>query len=108
MKRWFHGFLSSKEAEFLIKSAKCPDGTFLVRFSKSKPGSFAMAFKRGSGTPKSGCKHILIESCQPDGFKLSEVENQGTIKTFSSLHDIIRHYSFILKQPFVSDLPQKE
>jgi hypothetical protein len=39
---WFHGFLSSNEAEKLLE--KHLPGTFLIRFSKSKAGSFALAY----------------------------------------------------------------
>lgn len=42
---WFHGFLSSTEAEKLLEAQ--PPGTFLIRFSKSKAGSFAIAYVEG-------------------------------------------------------------
>jgi hypothetical protein len=39
---WFHGFLTSREAELLLEDQ--PIGTFLIRFSRSSGGSFALAF----------------------------------------------------------------
>jgi len=98
---WFHGFLSSRESELLMTVGGEPDGTFLIRFSKSKPGSFALAFVKGRTV-----KHILIESSMPEGFHISDAAT-GSIKRFKSLQEIIDHYHFVLKHPFISDLPKK-
>lgn len=38
---WFHGFLSSADAQRSLKGK--PDGTFLFRFSTSNPGSYALS-----------------------------------------------------------------
>ena len=50
--RWFHGFLSSVEAERLLE--RQPVGTYLIRFSKSRSGSFAIGYvdanNRSNGT----------------------------------------------------------
>jgi hypothetical protein len=52
---WFHGFLSSIEAEKLLEGQS--PGTFLIRFSKSKAGSFAIAYVEG---PKSTGSFFLV------------------------------------------------
>jgi hypothetical protein len=80
-----------------------PDGTFLVRFSKSKPGSFALAFLKDSVV-----NHILVESFMPEGFKVLTQDTSGVPKIFKTLHELISHYSFVLKYPFHSDLPKQE
>ena len=69
---WFHGFLSGRESELLMKNQCEPDGTFLVRFSKSKPGSFALAFLKDGVV-----NHILIESCMPEGYKILTQDSLG-------------------------------
>ena len=69
---WFHGFLSGRESELLIKNHCEPEGSFIVRFSKSKPGSFALAFLRDGHV-----NHILVESLQPEGFKILTQETSG-------------------------------
>ncbi|KAL6069950.1 Phosphatidylinositol 3-kinase regulatory subunit gamma [Balamuthia mandrillaris] len=97
---WFHGFLSSREATLLLEQQ--PIGTFLIRFSRSSSGSFALAVVNSPGN----VLHILIESAQPDGFKIEEEDGEGT-KIFGTLEDIIDHYSVFLKFPFNSDLPRE-
>eukprot|EP01087_Luapelamoeba_hula_P024516 TRINITY_DN9358_c0_g1_i1.p1 TRINITY_DN9358_c0_g1~~TRINITY_DN9358_c0_g1_i1.p1 ORF type:complete len:557 (+),score=92.16 TRINITY_DN9358_c0_g1_i1:184-1854(+) len=97
---WFHGFLSSREAELLLEEQ--PVGTFLIRFSRSSGGSFALAFVQA---PRK-VLHILIRSAKPDGFHIDEEETSGH-KTFASLPDIIGHYHVYLSSPFVSDLPRE-
>jgi len=52
-------------------------------------------------------RHILIESNMPTGLSVSEQENTGTSRIFKSLHEIIAHYNFVLKNPFISTLPGK-
>ena len=54
--RWWHGYLSSEEADFLLRGM--PAGTFLGRMSVSNPGSFAIAFVDSSGK----VNHILVKS----------------------------------------------
>lgn len=53
---WFHGFLTSREAELLLED-QWP-GTFLIRFSRSSGGSFALAFVQDAGN----ILHILSTS----------------------------------------------
>jgi len=101
--KWFHGFLSSRESELLMKVNNSPEGTFLVRFSKSKPGSFALAFMKSGN-----CRHILIESNMPVGLSVSEQEGSGSTRVFKSLHDIVKHYNFVLKHPYVGTISRQD
>lgn len=98
--RWFHGFLSSKEAELLLEDQ--PVGTYLIRFSRSSGGSFALAFVQ---EPRK-ILHILIQSAQPEGFRIEE-EEDAQPKVFHSLKEIVQHYSMHLITPFTSDLPRE-
>eukprot|EP00053_Salpingoeca_punica_P007464 m.68116 g.68116 ORF g.68116 m.68116 type:complete len:529 (+) comp14162_c1_seq1:62-1648(+) len=54
--RWFHGPLSGKESEQLLKE-QGQDGSFLVRASQSKPGDFALSVRCGDRVT-----HIIIRS----------------------------------------------
>lgn len=99
---WFHGFLSSRESELLMLIDGEPPGTFLIRFSKSKPGSFALAFLKDRGA-----NHILIESCKPEGFRISDQASRGNTRLFQSLHEIVAHYQYVLRTPFISQLPSR-
>jgi len=101
---WFHGFLSSGEAERLLE--RQPPGTFLIRFSKSKPGSFAIAYvdlnQRNSVT------HTLINCVPPSGFKIEESYNRNARgRLFVTLQEVVEFYSYILKTPFRSDLSRQ-
>jgi len=100
--KWFHGFLSSRESELLLRESRQPDGSFLVRFSKSKPGSFALAFVQTGGV-----KHILVESAMPEGLKISEQISSGSTRVFKNIDEILNHYKFVLKFPYVDTVSQK-
>lgn len=118
---WFHGFLTSREAELLLEDQ--PPGTFLIRFSRSSGGSFALAFVQ---KPRK-ILHILstatlflviavrisvlivelsVQSRMPRGFKIEEEESENA-KYFISLHEIVDHYSVFLQKPFTSELPRE-
>jgi len=98
---WFHGFLSSSEAERLLE--RQPPGTFLIRFSKSKSGSFAIAYVDAS--QRNSVIHTLIISCPPSGFKIEEAYARNARgRLFASLTEVVEFYSYILQQPFRSDL----
>lgn len=97
---WFHGFLTSREAELLLEDQ--PIGTFLIRFSRSSGGSFALAFVQEHRK----ILHILIQSCMPEGFKIDEEEGDKS-KYFESLQDIVDHYSIFLQHSFTSELPRE-
>lgn len=58
MARWFFGFISHVETEYLLESQ--PPGTFLIRFSKSNPGSFALGFRMNNA--QQPIMHILIKT----------------------------------------------
>lgn len=99
--KWFYGFLSRKETEWLLRDQ--PVGTFLIRLSSSQPGSFALAFSVEQNGEKSCC-HILINSCGPHGYQVQEQENQG-YRTFKTLHEIVDYYGVFLQYPFSSTFP---
>jgi len=99
--KWFYGFLSRKEAEWLLRDQ--PVRTFLIRLSSSQPGSFALAFSVEQNGEKSCC-HILINSCGLLGYQVQEQENQG-YRTFKTLFEIVDYYSVFLEIPFSSPIP---
>jgi hypothetical protein len=102
---WFHGFLSSKEADKLLEAQ--PIGTFLIRFSKSKPGSFAIAYVDTNGRG-STVTHTLITSAPPSGFKIEEAHsNIPKGRLFVTIHEVVQFYNYILKVPFKSDLTRQ-
>jgi hypothetical protein len=107
MTRWFHGFLSSQEAERLLE--RQPAYTFLIRFSKSKPGSFAIAYVDASQTPtRTTITHTLIACCPPSGFKIEEAYNdKARGRIFSTLQEVVEFYGYLLRQPFKSDLSRQ-
>jgi len=80
-----------------------PPGTFLIRFSKSKSGSFAIAYVDAS--QRNSVIHTLIISCPPSGFKIEEAYARNARgRLFASLTEVVEFYSYILQQPFRSDL----
>lgn len=104
MYRWFHGFLSSIEAERFLE--RQPPGTFLIRFSKSKPGSFAIAYVDANN--RNAVTHTLITCAPPSGFKIEEAYNRSAKgRLFVTLNEIVEFYSYILKLPFRSDLSRQ-
>eukprot|EP01119_Soliformovum_irregulare_P004920 TRINITY_DN1612_c0_g1_i3.p1 TRINITY_DN1612_c0_g1~~TRINITY_DN1612_c0_g1_i3.p1 ORF type:complete len:1090 (-),score=261.69 TRINITY_DN1612_c0_g1_i3:218-3487(-) len=101
---WFHGFLSSVEADRFLEKQMA--GTYLIRFSKSKPGSFAIAYVDANN--RNAVTHTLIQSCPPSGFKIEEAYNKNARgRLFVTLGQVVDFYSYILKIPFQSDLPRQ-
>jgi hypothetical protein len=99
---WFHGYLSSHEAESLLHNAR--PFTFLVRISKSRLGSFALAYLNEAKDPQ----HTLITSTAPHGFKIEE--EVGTVaqhNLFASIAEVVQHYANILQYPFQSTLARE-
>jgi hypothetical protein len=99
---WFHGYLSSHEAESLLHNAR--PFTFLVRISKSRLGSFALAYLNESKEPQ----HTLITSTAPHGFKIEE--EVGTVaqhNLFATIAEVVQHYANILQFPFQSTLARE-
>nr|XP_006005425.1 PREDICTED: SHC-transforming protein 3 [Latimeria chalumnae] len=72
---WYHGEMSRREAEQLLKN----DGDFLVRKSTTNPGSFVL-----TGMHNSQMKHLLL------------VDPEGTVRTkdhiFESISHLINHH----------------
>lgn len=99
---WFHGYLSSHEAESLLHNAR--PFTFLVRISKSRLGSFALAYLNEAKEPQ----HTLITSTAPHGFKIEE--EVGTVaqhNLFATIAEVVQHYANILQFPFQSTLARE-
>jgi hypothetical protein len=100
--RWFHGFLTSEEAERLLELQQI--GTYLIRFSRSQMGSFALAFVDGTRR----INHTLIHFCPPNGYSINENDAQGeSNRVFNNLEALIRHYNYILKNPFNSTITRE-
>merc|ERR1712137_1357449 len=76
---WFHGHISSSDAEKKLATAK--KGTFLFRFSSSDPGCFAISTVSNVGT----IKHFRIFHRPGMSYILGKSECQ-------SLSDIIIKY----------------
>ncbi|XP_055340140.1 tyrosine-protein phosphatase non-receptor type 11-like [Paramacrobiotus metropolitanus] len=79
--RWFHGYLSGKEAETQLRD-KGKTGSFLVRESQSKPGQYVLSVRTDDKLPVT---HIMINS----------VNNKYEIvsgESFDSLTDLVEHY----------------
>jgi hypothetical protein len=84
--KWFHGYISRRESEFLLNSAE--PGTFLLRFSESDAKSFAISFKS-----KNKIFQILVDSCifatSPSvvyGYQINE--DNVTFKKFRTLQEV--------------------
>ncbi|NXB68054.1 SHC3 protein, partial [Struthidea cinerea] len=85
---WYHGEMSRKEAEQLLK--KC--GDFLVRKSTTNPGSYVL-----TGMHKGQAKHLLL------------VDPEGTVRTKDRVFDSISHlinYHLENNLPIVSSVSE--
>jgi len=81
---WFHGFLSSNDAQRALRGK--PDGTFLLRFSTSNPGSYALSVAY-SGT----VGHWRI-SCEKKAFQYPVFKIDG--REYKSLDHIVSTHKF--------------
>jgi hypothetical protein len=64
---WFHGALSTKEAEAKLRGAK--SGTYLIRFSTTEPGSYAITVLVGTQI-----KHLRILHRPGTGYIIGKAE----------------------------------
>eukprot|EP01137_Pigoraptor_chileana_P004641 Opistho-2@46561 len=78
--RWFHGGISGKEAERLLKENGL-DGSFLVRASQSKPGDYSFSVR----VSKDRISHVIIRNRNG---KL----DVGGKETFTSLADLVAYF----------------
>ena len=83
--RWFHGAITSKDAELLL-SAKGQDGSYLVRSSVRSPGNYVLSTRVGEEI-----SHVIIR--QQNG-----LFDMGGGPKFSSLMEVVEHYK---KNPLV-------
>jgi hypothetical protein len=95
-RRWFYGFLSSREAEFLLHDSK--PGTFLVRFSKSRPGNYALAF-----VERNGVAHISVNAASSQRFFITE-EGCADPRELHGFDGVIRFYADFLRYPLFSEI----
>jgi len=91
--KYFHGELSSDEANVLLKNQDV--GTFLVRFSASQPGALAISFvDQGSQI-----KQLLIRK-SPDGKWITNVNNSP--ENYMSIQEFLESSSNVFKKPFLN------
>eukprot|EP01087_Luapelamoeba_hula_P011486 TRINITY_DN312_c0_g1_i1.p1 TRINITY_DN312_c0_g1~~TRINITY_DN312_c0_g1_i1.p1 ORF type:complete len:968 (+),score=160.10 TRINITY_DN312_c0_g1_i1:957-3860(+) len=106
--KWWHGYLSSEEAEYFLEGQ--PPGTFLGRMSVSNPGSFALAV-----AAERGVKHFLVESVMrhpqlPTGRGVFIPQKPGKdCLAFSNLCQLVnaKEYSGVFIKPFTIDFIQE-
>ncbi|NXT43599.1 SH22A protein, partial [Pelecanoides urinatrix] len=84
---WFHGFISRRETEQLLRDQ--PPGCFLVRFSESTVG-FVLSY-RG----RDRCRHFVLDQL-PDGRYVI----LGERSAHAELADLLRHYAVTPVTPY--------
>jgi hypothetical protein len=75
--RWFHGHISGKDAEKLLRDKNAKNGSYLVRESLSHPGDFVLSVK-----VEEKVTHVMIR-CRVSRFLLHVDESCVEIKIFS-------------------------
>eukprot|EP01127_Copromyxa_protea_P002954 TRINITY_DN12865_c0_g1_i1.p1 TRINITY_DN12865_c0_g1~~TRINITY_DN12865_c0_g1_i1.p1 ORF type:complete len:1760 (-),score=273.24 TRINITY_DN12865_c0_g1_i1:1-5280(-) len=93
--KWFYSFLSVQEVYSLL-SPQSP-GTFIIRFSSSHFDSLVLEYVEDVGVLRS----VLINCQQPLGFTIKESDDKEI--TFSSVTEIITHYTDVLTRPLHAD-----
>jgi len=79
--RWFHSVTTGKEAEDILLSTTCLDGSFLVRPSESTEGNFTISVRH-----RSKITHIKVIN-DGDCYCL-----QGSPDPFATLASLVQHY----------------
>lgn len=77
--RWFHGPLTSNEAENLMME-RGKNGSYLVRQSQSKPGDFVFTVRTDDKVT-----HVIIRS-------LNGLYDVGGGQSFATLTELVEHY----------------
>ncbi|KAM9002762.1 SH2 domain-containing protein 2A isoform 1-T2 [Sarcophilus harrisii] len=90
---WFHGFITRREAERLLKNK--PPGCYLVRFSESAV-AFVLTYRS-----RSCYRHFLL-SQQPDGRHVVLGEDSA----HERLPDLLRYYTLCPLSPYGEHLTQ--
>lgn len=80
---WFHGFLSSSDAQRGLKGK--PDGTYLFRFSTSNPGCYALSASY-SGT----VGHWRISCIKENGAPTFKIDG----REYKTLNEIVTTHRF--------------
>ncbi|XP_053321665.1 hematopoietic SH2 domain-containing protein [Spea bombifrons] len=90
---WFHGVITRKQAESLLKD-RCP-GSFLIRVSESRIG-YSLSYRS-----KDHCKHFMIDVSEGQKCNLS-----GDARIHMSLQDLITFHKIIPIYPYNEMLTQ--
>lgn len=110
VERWFHGYISHKEAESELDGQ--PDGAFLVRFSKSRPGGFSVAYVYRGEVRQTQLLNTQLEYNVDRGqYKDLEArfyisQGKSTKKYYATVQDMVisfwnRLFSFPLHSPLL-------
>lgn len=87
---WFHGFLSTSEAEGLLKG-QAP-GTFLVRLSKSSSNAFVISCLLNPSQP---VIHTILQKDAATAPFVVEDAN-GTRQQFHNLLQVLQRFNLLL------------
>ncbi|PRP83228.1 hypothetical protein PROFUN_09440 [Planoprotostelium fungivorum] len=86
---WFHGYLSTKEAEFLLKPQ--PQGTFLVRFSKASCDAIVISCHLYSSSNEP-IVHTSVTKAGPNVGFVVEDASRGR-QEFPTLLGVVQRYN---------------
>ena len=84
--RWYHGAITSREAEYLLLSSKGQSGSYLVRSSVRSPGNYVLSARVGDEV-----SHVIIR-------RKDRLFDMGGGPKFISLVELVEHYK---KNPLV-------
>ena len=84
--RWYHGAITSREAEMLLLSSKGQAGSYLVRSSVRSPGNYVLSTRVGEEV-----SHVIIR-------RQNRLFDMGGGPKFTSLVELVEYYK---KNPLV-------
>ncbi|CAL4111410.1 unnamed protein product, partial [Meganyctiphanes norvegica] len=84
--RWFHGKITSQEANDILQRDGGEDGLFLIRESHSSPGNYVLSFINESQP-----LHLLIRKYKEDAF-FSLVLSESESPIIHGLDNLVSHY----------------
>lgn len=84
--RWFHGKITSQEANDILKREGGEDGLFLIRESHSSPGNYVLSFINENQP-----LHLLIRKYKEDAF-FSLVLSESEPPIIHGLDNLVSHY----------------
>ncbi|KHJ44465.1 Protein-tyrosine phosphatase [Trichuris suis] len=89
--RWFHGYISGREAEQLLLE-QGRNGSFLVRESQSTPGDYALSVRQNNRVT-----HVMVRFVVKKNYLLNFIRQRGG-DDFRTLSELVDHYR---KSPMV-------